>query len=671
MEEIHISSCPLNCWDTCGLKVTVKDGKVMKVEGDETHPITQGKICGRGRMLEARTNSKERLLHPLKKVNGQFVRISWEQALDEIAEKMKEIKNIYGTTAVLHSHDYANNGLLKNLDQRFFHCYGGVTELAGSLCWGAGIEAQTWDFGSSYSHAPEDIYNSKQVVVWGRNVARTNMHLFQHLLAVKKRGTKVIVIDPLFHQTAQMADLYVSVKPGMDGFLAIGIMKEILRLGLEDRAFIEQHTVGFDDVVTLLESITIDEIERITEVDRSVMTELAVIYGNRPTMTYLGLGMQRYANGGNTIRLIDALVAISGNIGIPGGGANFGNLQVSQSFNIKALTLPERKTASRTFTMMKQAEGILQAKNPEIKMIIVTCGNPLTQVPNTHLVKKAFQSVETVVVFDQFMTDTAELADYVLPTTTVFEEEDIYYSSMYHAYVNYGPALVEPPGEAKSDLWIWTQLANRLGFGDDFAFTREEFLKMGLRSLERYGITLERLKKEKHMLLPVQPVPWSDYQFQTPSGKYEFTSALAEQKGMNGTLQIMYPAESAFANPTLAEKYPYQLLTIHPLRSNHSQHYHLIEPMQSVKIEVSKDIAEEKGLAEGDMARVFNDRGELIGKVKILIKAHPKTINVDEGQWQKFGGSVNVLTSDRESDNGQGSTLYDCLVNIEKISESQ
>lgn len=651
------------------MKVTVENGKVVKVDGDDGHPITQGKICGRGRMLEARTNSAERLLYPLKKTNGQFVRISWEQALDEIAEKMNEIKEKYGTTAILHSHDYANNGLLKNLDRRFFNCYGGVTELTGSLCWGAGIEAQTWDFGSSYSHAPEDIYNSKHVVIWGRNVARTNMHLFQHLQAVKKRGTKLIVIDPIFNQTAQIADMYISVAPGMDGFLAIGMMKEILRLELEDRTFIKNYTIGFEDVTALLQRITMEEIEQLTGVDRDTMTALALIYGNRPTMTYLGLGMQRYANGGNTIRLIDALVAISGNIGIPGGGVNFGNLQVGQSFNIAALTLPERKTAARTFTMMKQAEGILQARDPEIKMIIVTCGNPLTQVPNTNLVKKAFQSVETVVVFEQFMTDTAELADYVLPTTTVFEEEDIYYSSMYHAYVNYGPALVQPPGEAKPDLWIWTQLAERLGFGADFAFSRDEFLTIGLSGLEKHGITLEKLKQEKHMLLPVKAVPWDDYRFQTPSGKYEFTSSLAEQKGMDGKLKIMYPAESEMTNRALAEKHPYRLLTIHPLRSNHSQHYHLIESMQSIKIEISKDIAEEKGLKDGDTARVFNFRGELVGRVKILANACAKTINIDEGQWGKFGGSVNVLTSDRESDNGQGSTLYDCLVNIEKMNE--
>ncbi|NNV07309.1 molybdopterin-dependent oxidoreductase [Geobacillus sp. C56-T2] len=666
MGTTHVTSCPLNCWDVCGLKVTVDGGKVVRVDGDEQHPITKGTICGRGRMLKERVNADGRLRYPLKKANGRFVRISWEEALDDIAENMQRLKDRFGPTAVLHSHDYANNGLLKHLDQRFFNCYGGVTELVGSLCWGAGIEAQKWDFGNAYSHAPEDIDNSRHIVIWGRNVARTNIHLFERLLAAKKRGATIVVIDPLFGPTARIADHYICIKPGTDAFLAMGVMKELLRLGLEDRAFIEHHTVGFADVEQVLQTISLAEIEQYTGVSRHTATELARIYSDRPTATYLGLGMQRYANGGNTIRWIDALVAASGNVGIPGGGANFGNLQVSEWFDRAALTLPERKTASRAWTMMKQAEEMLRANDPPIGMVIVTCGNPLAQVPNTNLVKKAFASAETVVVFEQFMTDTAAVADYVLPVAASFEEEDVYCSSMYHAYVNYGPKLVEPPGEAKPDLWIWTELAKRLGFGEAFAYTREQFLNMALRPLERHGITLERLRAEHRVLLPVEPVPWRHRRFQTPSGKYEFTSSIARQKGMDGRLTIMHPAESAETNPLLAAKYPYRLLTIHPLRSNHSQHYPLLPALQTVRIEVSADIAAEKGLADGDRARVYNGRGSLVGTVRVLERAHPGTINIDEGQWGAFGGPVNVLTPDLESDNGCGSTLYDCLVNIEK-----
>jgi anaerobic selenocysteine-containing dehydrogenase len=666
LAKVFQSSCSLNCWDNCGFEVTVEEGKVIKVDGAANHPITKGKICGRGRMLETRTNSSQRLLHPLKKVNGVFQQISWEQALDEIAAKMSHFKGKFGSTSILHSHDYANGGLLKNLDQRFFNLFGGVTELIGSLCWGAGIEAQKWDFGDAYSHDPDDVLNSKHVVIWGRNVTRTNMHFFQKLQEAKKNGAKITVIDPIFNPTAKIAHQFISVKPGMDGWVAAGVMKEILRINGQNQEFIEHHTMGFEDVEKLLQSVSMEEIIEKAEVSLETIQFLAETYCDGPTSTYLGLGMQRYENGGNTIRLIDALVAISGNIGIPGGGASYGNLQVGQKFHSTAFTMDDRKQQSRQFTMMKQAEGILTAKDPEIKMVIVTCGNPLTQVPDTQLVKQAFESVESLVVLEQFMTDTAQLAEFVLPVTTVFEEEDVYYSSMYHSYVNYGPKLVEAPGEAKSDLWIWTELAKRLGFGNEFDFTTDQWIELGLEPLKNNGITLEKLRQDHFAALPVHKIPWENYEFKTPSGKYEFTSSMAESKGFSGKIELTLPQETKWSQKELAAKYPYSLLTIHPLRSNHSQHYHLLEPHPKLKVEVSEDIALEKGLSEGDAVKVWNDRGTVHGFASIMKQAHPKTINIDEGIWSQFGGSVNVLTSDRESDNGLGSTLYDCLVNIEK-----
>lgn len=663
MAQIHHSACPLNCWDSCGFLVTVEEGKVTKVEGNPDHPITQGKICGRGRMLENRANSADRLLYPLKKIDGNFQQISWEQALDEIAEKLAYYKESFGTTSVLHSHDYANSGLLSNLDSRFFHLYGGVTELTGSICWGAGIEAQNWDFGDSHSHAPEDLSNSKHIVIWGRNIARTNMHLFQSLQSVKKQGAKIYVIDPIFNATAKIANEYISIKPGFDGFLAAGIMKELLRMEGHDEKFLAAHTVGFEDVKTLLDSVSLDYISEVTEVPVALITQLAEVYADRPVSTIIGLGMQRYENGGNTIRLIDALVAVSGNIGIPGGGANYANKQVGQNFDYQNLTIPERKSSARIFTMMRQAEEILTAMDPPIKMGIVTCGNPLTQVPDTNRVRQAFESLETLVVIDQFMTDTAELADYVLPAATAFEAEDVFFSSMYHQYVNHGPKLVEPPGEAKPDAWIWAELARRLGFGVEFDFTREEFLKMGLVSLSKKGVTLEKIRADKFAELPIEEVPWANRKFKTPSGKYEFTSSAVP----DGRIKLSLPAETKWTKPELAGKYPYSLLTIHPLRSNHSQHFQLFQPEPYVKVEIAKSVAAEKGLKDQDYVRVWNDRGEIHGTVSILKTAHPGTINIDEGLSARFGGTANQLTSSRVSDNGLGSSLYDCLVTIEKV----
>jgi anaerobic selenocysteine-containing dehydrogenase len=397
------------------------------------------------------------------------------------------------------------------------------------------------------------------------------------------------------------------------------------------------------------------------------MSRLARVYAEKPASTFMGLGLQRYKNGGNTIRLIDALVAVSGNIGIAGGGANYANLQVGQSFTNKDVYLAERRETHRQFSIMEQAEEILAAVNPEIKMIIVTCGNPLIQVPDSKVVEKAFSSVETLVVIEQFMTDTAMLADYVLPTTTAFEEEDFYYSSMYHHYINYGPKLVTPSGEAKSDLWIWSRLASRLGFGEDFQFTRDQWLKMFLKPLREKGLTLENLKERHTLELPVFSIPWQDCKFKTASGKFEFTSNLGQLKGDSGRLTLSVPEESKWNNPDLAKKFPYSLLTIHPLRSNHSQNYQLFSAEPQVKVEIARNIAVSLQVHEGDVVRVWNDRGEVKGYASILQKAHPNTINIDEGIWKKFGGPVNNLTSSRQSDNGLGSTLYDCLVNLEKI----
>lgn len=666
MSKVHQSACPLNCWDSCGFLVTVENEKVKKVDGDPHHPITEGKICGRGRMLETKTNAPERLRYPMKKQNGEFVRISWCQALDEIADRMQKIKETAGTTAVLHSHDYANNGLLKALDQRFFNGYGGVTEIVGSICWGSGIEAQSWDFGRSYGHGPLDIYNSKHVIVWGRNVSRTNMHLYHHLQQVKKQGATLTVIDPIFNPTAKLADRYISVKPGMDGWLAAGVLKILIQSGKTNEDFIRNHSFGFDEVASLLASVSLEEIIVKTETSIEELQYLAGLYADGPTATFMGLGMQRYKNGGGTIRWIDALVAASGNVGIKGGGANFGNVQIGESFAKPKLTLPELKTQSRTFSMMTQAEEILTAADPAIEMIIVTCGNPLTQVPNTNKVKEAFEKVPMAVAIDSILTDTAKLCDYVLPTATVFEEEDIYYSSMYHHFVQYGKKLVEPQGEAKSDSWIWAELAKRLGFGELFKYSTEEFLQMGLSSLEKEGVTLERLKEKGHLPLPVKEVPWDDYKFLTPSGKFEFVSSAAEKKGYNGLPQLDVPEESAFHDSRLAEKYPYTLLSIHPQRSNHSQHVPFIEKMQHIQVDISPDIADEQAVQDGDVVVIFNERGRLEGKAKIMKQAHPKTINIDEGMWSAFGGSVNTLTKDTNSDNGMGSTLFDCLVGMKK-----
>ncbi|MFA9556256.1 molybdopterin-dependent oxidoreductase [Evansella sp. AB-rgal1] len=661
----NISACPLNCWDTCSFQVKIKDKKIEKVSGNKEHPITKGKICNRGVMLVNKTNDPNRVQFPLKKIKGKWEIISWEQALLEIAFKMEQAKDSHGPTSILHSHDYANNGLLKSVDERFFRAFGGYTKVEGSLCWGAGIEAQIRDFGNSASHSPADILNSRNVVIWGRNVSRTNIHLYKYLLEVKKKGTQIIVIDPIKNKTAKIADSFIPLRPGSDGYLAAAIMKVILDKKWENQSFIENHSIGFETLYEELNKYEIDDILAKTGVERKIVEELAKIYVEGPTSTYLGLGMQRYKNGGNTIRLIDALAAISGNIGIPGGGVNYGNLPVGQSFDVSELALRDRQAEIRNFTRMNQGSKILHVTDPPIKVAFVSRSNPLTQLPDTNVAKKAFGRVETVVVMDHYMTDTAQLANYLLPTTTVFEEEDIYYASMYHSYANYGPKLVEPPGEAKSDLWIWTELAKLLGFGEDFRYTIEEWFLLGTKRLRDKGFDLDKLKEIGFLKLPVEDIPWRNYLFQTPSEKYEFYSNKAEGEGEEPTIFVEHPNEETMKSKR-EKRYPYRLLSLHPLQSNHSQHYPLLNKSTCNKVNVSENIAKRYDLKNGDKVTVKNDLGSLVGIVHIDSGIYDDTINIDEGQWDKFGGSVNVLTPSGQSDMGKGSIQYECFVSIEK-----
>jgi len=490
------TACPLNCFDVCGLIVTVDNDKILNIEGDKEHPITKGKICSKGRMLKDRIYNSHRLYYPQKKVGNSFVRISWDQALEEISSKMLEVREKYGPTAIMHSFDYSSGGLLKALDQRFFNFFGGFTEVDGSLCWGAGVQAQYFDFGDSLSHDPEDLLNSKTIIVWGRNITTTNSHLYPYIMDAKKNGTELIVIDPIYTNIAKQADIYLPIQPGMDGALALLISKIIVENDWIDHEFINKHSHGFEQFLKELDLIDLLKISKETKIDYNTLYTLAEkIAKQKPSTAIVGYGMQRYANGGNTLRAIDALFAISGNIGIEGGGVNYANLAVGKSFNWTSLLREDLRKAYRTFSRPTQADEILNASDPPIKLLFITRSNAVTQLPNMSRTIEALNKIDIKIVLDMYMTDTAKLADYVLPIASAFEEEDIYYGSMFHGIVRYGPKIIDPPGEVWSDLKVWSELAKRLNL-EGFYESIDAFFESALKPLSSYGITLNKLKKE-------------------------------------------------------------------------------------------------------------------------------------------------------------------------------
>jgi len=662
-KTIFKTACPLNCFDVCGFIVTAENEKVISIEGDPDHPITKGKVCGRGKMIKNRMYDPRRLQYPLKKIDKQFVRISWDQAIDEISKKMLDINEEFGPTSILHSYDYASGGLLKELDQRFFNFFGGMTKVEGSLCWAAGIQAQKYDFGNSIGHGIDDLKNSRTIVIWGRNVTTTNVHLYPFLLEAKKRGVKIVVINPVKNGIAKQADLFLPITPGMDGHLALAMSKIIIEHDWYDHSFIKDHSVGFDYFKQQLEEMNITNISKEINIDLDTMVQLAKWYAlNRPTTTFLGLGMQRYTNGGNTIRSIDALAALTGNIGIAGGGVNYAHRSVGESFDWDPLLREDLRKEYRAFYRPTQSEEILNTTDKPIKMIFISRTNLVTQLPNVSQTIQALEKIETKIVLDMFMTDTAKQADYILPVASVFEEEDIYYGSMFHNVIRYGPKIVDPPGEAWSDLKIWTELAKRLGI-EGFAKSREEFFEMALRPLNKYGIDYQSIKQKKQIELPLPDVAWEEKQFTTPSGKFEFYSNQAKEDGHSPTAILKEPIKRE-------GRYPYQLISIHSNKSLHSQHHWLNQKDElDVPIYLPKELAEKEYIQENDRIIVMNQQGRVLGSARIVEGGHPTTIIMEEGFELLTKGNPNILTPIGLSDMGNGSIFYECRIAIERLIE--
>ncbi len=653
------SVCPLNCFDSCSLQVKVEDGKVTGIGGDSEQPITAGFICPKGRALAERIYHPDRVIHPLRKKNGGWQRITWPDAYALLAEKLAAAKDRYGSTAVLHHFDYGSNGLLRTLDRRFFNVFGGVTIPSGSLCWGSGVAAQRYDFGGYYCHSWQDLYNSRTIILWGRDPVVTNLHLVPFLKQAKDNGARLIVINPTRVKSADLADQYISVKPGTDGALALGMAYVILEERLLNLDFVQAHVHGFEQFATMVKEFSPAEASAITGVPAEEIRDLARTYAkNRPGAILFGYGLQRYANGGQTVRAINSLAAITGNLGVPGGGANYAHQYNKQLFNDLTRADLAKNQREIPFPVMGRQIPTL---NPPLKVAVVTRSNPVSQHPDTTQFVAAFRSIDFKVTVDYHLNDTAEESDLFLPCTTIFEEEDIVGTS-WNEYLGYAPKLIAPRGEAKPDPLIFTELAQLMGLGEYFSKSPREWLEEALEPAQQnYGLSLETLAQGMIRNPAFPDVAWADKQFPTPSGKIELYSEVAERETGQGTARYIPPRESG---PALLENYPLNLITPHPARSLHSQ-FNSDEDTYP-ELEINPETAAQYFLLEGNLVIVESPRGQLCCKVKYNQRLRPDTVQAAEGKWQKFGGGVNFLTPAFMPDMGGGVPYYDCRCQLRK-----
>lgn len=665
------SACPLNCWDQCAFQVWVENDAISKITPHPAQAVTGHFICPKGKEHLARINRPDRLLYPLIRTAAGFKRISWPEAIATAALEIQKALDRFGPLSLLHYYDGGFGGVLKKIEARFFSALGGCTTHRGSLCWGAGLAAQTYDFGAVLSHSLADLLNSRLIIIWGRNPAATARHQLSFISRAKKNGAKIILIDPLTTATTALADEHIPIRPGTDGALALGLARRIIKEGLADQTFINRCCSGFEPFRELTAEYPPEKAAEITGLSSGRIIDLARQYATaKPAAILLGYGLQRYSNSGNAIRAIDALGALTGNIGRPGGGVNYANFQVSSYIDHPFLDGADLSPQRRYYPKPKLGQALGALTDPPVQVAYISRSNPVVQVGNSGSVREALARIPFKIVSDMFMTDTAAAADLILPCSYFLEEEDLYYSSMNHCYLTYGPKIAAPPGECRHEYAALQQLAKQLGAHSFPSESTETLLRRIIRPLTRdQGVTLEQLKKAPLLLPGLEDVPWSAGPFATADGKFNFYAADAAKEGLSA-LPVYFPPEEIGSRELRDRGFRYWFATPHPADSIHSSHRlpgGSAEPLAYLH----PDTGFQEAVRSGELIKISSPRGAITIKAQLDTKVPPGCVLVYEGWWSSSGASVNSLTPDRLTDMGLQAAFYDCLCKIEKAAGSE
>lgn len=661
------------------MRVTVEEGRVTAIDAHPGNLATPEGPCLKGLSYLERVYSSERILHPLRRVKeGVFERISWDAALDLIAEKLQEAKAKYGPQSILYYAASGTKGLLNGCGMGFWRAFGGCTTTYGDLCWPAGLEATRLTLGENTHSAPWDLAKARLIVMWGKNAAETNLHQMRFLEQALEKGATLVVIDPRRTQTSERAHMLLQPKPGTDGALALGLAHLILDAGHQDSEFIQAHVLGFEAFAESVKAWTPTRTEEVTGVPEAQLRRLAEEMGRVKPMTLCaGFGMQRYTNAGQSMRAMIALLAITGNLGKPGAGWVYANLATQVFGHLKdPLDFYPPETLDGvlrvSISTARLGRDMKAQENPRLAFAWIERGNPLSQNPETHVVREAFRDLDFRVVVDERLTDTAREADLILPSKSLFEQSDVI-GAYWHAYLQLRQKLIEPPGEVKPETQIYWELGQRLGMAeDDLRSFLPEPGDAGVETwlqarLDPLGLTLDQLR-EGPVLAPGSPeVAFADLQFPTPSGRIELCSEEAARRW--GVDPLPAYAEAQESAASRGGKYPLQLLTPNTKNGIHSQFLNLevIHQFEAgPALFMGPEDAEVRGLHAGSQARLFNDRGSLVLPMKLDFGIRRGAVVAFNGWGGQDGGSVNLLSEGRETDMGFGAAFHDNLVEVEK-----
>ncbi|MFW9861802.1 MAG: molybdopterin-dependent oxidoreductase [Candidatus Thorarchaeota archaeon] len=574
----YYSACALNCPDICAYTVEVADGRITRLKGDPNHPYTLGRCCPKGYAHLLRMYSEDRLKHPLRRQDdGTFKQISWDEALDEIAEKMHVAKNAKGPQAVGIYSGSGNDGMAPRYASRFSNAFGcrmipGIVE----ICFEGAYEGARFNVGSFLPHELSDWANSKCIVIWGTNKFESSVHSKRVIQEAIDNGAKLIVVDPRKTPHAEMADIHTTIRPGTDGALALGIANEIITRCLYDEEYVEDYVHGFDEFKERVATYDRKTVSRITWVDENTIQKIAVAFATHgPALIMTApAGMNHYTNGTWAARAVHSLLAICGYLGVSGGGFQYLSSDNSP-FNNGAVTLEHLLESSVQPVVPSGTyipEYVLSHDDSPLDVLVIQAASPLTQWPNTNTARKALERIPFKVCIDLELTDTARLCEIVLPATFIFEHDNLVHSEL-HRIVQFAPKIVEPEGEARDELEIWKGLAERLGMDEHFRLTSRDAMKLALDSDECKHITLEDLMKNPEGIRTKAPsIPFSDFIFNTPTKKAELYSTELEDLGYDPLPFHEEPTESPLSTPEVFEEYPLIMITGRLRERLHSQY---------------------------------------------------------------------------------------------------
>jgi len=702
MRKVVHAACPHDCPDACGVLITVEDGRATKIQGDPSHPVTRGFLCAKVAKYLDRVYSPDRVLYPMRRVRPKgsvagegaratqaFERITWDVALDEITSRYKKIVSEFGSEAILPFSYGGTLGALNgsSMDRRFFHRLG-ASQLARNICSAAGEAGLKSVIGIKMGTEPEQFAHSRYIIAWASNIHGNNVHLWPFIAEARRKGAKLVVIDPYRTRTAACADWYLPINPGTDGALALGMMHFIINECLHDADYVARYTVGFDQLREKVGEYPPERVEAWTGIAASDIVKLAREYATtHPAVIRLNYGVQRSEGGGMATRAITMLPCITGSWKEVGGGLQ---LSTSGAFGLnrdaldrtdlmeKALGRP-----ARTVNMVELGKALNTLEDPPLKALFVYNSNPAAVCPDHNQVVRGLQRPDLfTVVHEQFFTDTVDYADIVLPATTFFEHKELQIAYG-HYYLQMSDQAIEPLGECRSNVAVFRALAERMGFEEEcFKESVDQMIDVALDSgnPRLLGIDRDRLQRERHVRLNFEQqflvsssqfsnfLPFAEGNFATPSGKAELYSEDLKTQGLDPVAAFVPPGESRHSSQ--AREFPLEMLARKADNFLNSSFCNLAEVQKMEEfglLEMNAGDALARGIADGDSVRVFNRRGDILLRARVD-GAVQKGVVSAKLHWAKLSAgsrNINVLTSEKLTDLGNSATFYSVLVEVE------